>query len=487
MATATRSSRIFEPLVGSDALFLDPMTGTANPTLSQLAAAPADPPPADPNNDAHNAATADSASQNRAAPQNQEQVMSQETSQDDTPQKIPPHHGGDGGNGTGGDTGATASGGDSGSAPAGASGASSGGEAAGGGNGAGGGTTSGGDTGGSTGQDTLGGLLDLGGLPTIGGTGVGDTVGSLGDTVMHTVGAVGSGSPLSILNGNGLLDGLGVNGITDPAANLVNGVVADAGQTVGALTNGGNLGDVLGAVSQGTGSLVDDVLNAAGSATGSGIVGGVVDGLGDNVLNGAVGGAGLLKDTPLDGLQGDGALISSNLLRGDDSSSASLLQVGAGTDQSKGLIDVSAAGSHDAPGSNNIIDANAGPSTSSNGADASLLGANPDSTASLINLDAGQHQGPTLATVDAGTNADQFSFPALNGTGADSLVGQVGQDVGQIAGSPTGDIGGAVLPASVAVDGNALADIGATGTLGDTTVSDGTHIDLNTPLHGALA
>jgi hypothetical protein len=79
--------------------------------------------------------------------------------------------------------------------------------------------------------------------------------------------------------------------------------------------------------------------------------------------------------------------------------------------------------------------------------------------------------------------ADQFSFPALNGTGADALVGEVGQ----IAGSPTGDIGGALLPASVAVDGNALADIGATGTLGDTTVSDGTQIDLNTPLHGAIA
>jgi hypothetical protein len=88
------------------------------------------------------------------------------------------------------------------------------------------------------------------------------------------------------------------------------------------------------------------------------------------------------------------------------------------------------------------------------------------------------------ATIDAGTNADQFSFPALNGTGADALVGEVGQ----IAGSPTGgDIGSQVLPASVSVDGHALADVGATGTLGDTTVNDGTHIDLNTPLHGALA
>jgi hypothetical protein len=482
MAAVTRSSRIFEPLVGSDALFLDPMTGTASLNQSQSAAAPADPPPASPD-DSQDAAP----SQSRTANPNQEQVMSQE--RDEDPQKIPAHHAGDGGNGAGADTGGASGGGDGGSAPAGASGAGSGGDtgsggaSAGGSGTTGGGTTSGGTDGGSGSGGTQGGLLDQGGLPTIGGTGAGDTVGSLGDTVMQTVSAIGSGSPLNILNGSGLLDGLGVNGITDPVANLVNGVVADAGQTVGALGNGGNLGDFLNAASQGTGSLLDDVLNTAGSVTGSGTVGGIVDGIGNDVLNGAVGGAGLLNGTPLAGLQGDGALISTNLLRGDDSSSESLIQLGAGTDQSKGLIDVNAAGSHDAPGSNNIIDANAGPSTSGNGANASLLGANPDSTASLINLDAGQHQGPTLATVDAGTNADQFSFPALNGTGADALVGEVGQ----IAGSPTGDIGGALLPASVAVDGNALADIGATGTLGDTTVSDGTHIDLNTPLHGAIA
>jgi hypothetical protein len=469
MATGTRSSRIFEPLVGSDALFLDPMTGTANPNQSQSAAAPADPSP--------------------SANQNQEQVMSQ---QDDNPQKIPSHNEGDSGNGMGGDTGGTASGGDSGSAPAAAGGTGSGGETAGSGASAGGsspggdtggsGTSGGGSTSGGTSGD--GGLLDLGGLPSIGGTGVGDTVGSLGDTVMQTVSSIGSGGPLNILNGNGLLDGLGVNGITDPVANLVNGVVADAGQTVGALGDGGSLDNVLNATSQGAGSLIDDVLNTAGSATGSGIIGGVVDGLGNDVVDGTVGGAGLLDGTPLDGLQGDGALISTNLLRGGDSSSESLLQVGAGTDQSKGLIDVSAAGSNDAPGSNNIIDANAGPSTSGNDANATLLGANPDSTAGLINLDAGQHEGPTLATIDAGTNADQFSFPALDGTGADALVGEVGQ----IAGDPTGDIGGQLLPASVAVDGNVLADVDAIGTLGDTTVSDGTHIDLNTtPLQGALA
>jgi hypothetical protein len=124
---------------------------------------------------------------------------------------------------------------------------------------------------------------------------------------MQTVSSIGSSGPLNILNGNGLLDGLGVNGITDPVANLVNGVVADAGQTVGALGNGGSLDNVLNTTSQGAGSLLDDVLNTAGSATGSGIVGGVVDGLGNDVVDGTVGGAGLLNGTPLAGLQGDGA------------------------------------------------------------------------------------------------------------------------------------------------------------------------------------
>ena len=71
------------------------------------------------------------------------------------------------------------------------------------------------------------------------------------------------------------------------------------------------------------------------------VVRNVVDGLGDNVLTGAVGGGGLLAGTPVDGLQGDGALVSSSLLGGDDSSSpSSLVALGAGTDQSQGLVNV---------------------------------------------------------------------------------------------------------------------------------------------------
>ena len=184
------------------------------------------------------------------------------------------------------------------------------------------------------------------------------------------------------------------------------------------------------------------------------------------------------------------------MLQADNSSPSSLIQVGAGTDQSSGLINVSAASDHGPPSSNNIADANIGPNTSSSGGDATLLGANPDSTSALINADAGQHQGPTLATVDAGTNADQFQFPALNGTGADALVGQVGQDIGQVTGQDIGQVAGTpigggtdVLPLSVGADGQVLADIGAAGTVdtGSNHVNNGTQIMLDTPLHGAIA
>ena len=72
-------------------------------------------------------------------------------------------------------------------------------------------------------------------------------------------------------------------------------------------------------------TLVDAVRGDIDSVTSNGIVGNVVDGLGDSVLTGAVGGGGLLAGTPVDGVQGDGALVSSSLLGGDDSSSPSSL------------------------------------------------------------------------------------------------------------------------------------------------------------------
>jgi hypothetical protein len=463
---ATTSTRMFEPLIGSDALFLDPSNGTPNQPQSASTSA-SDPPPSSDSQDPAPSQQAEAppraqgtGDQQAAGPGGEEGSGSGDTT------------GSTGGQGAsvGNGEGAAAGGGNSGN---GGGTANAGGETGGGGGGAGGGAGAG-NGGGS--QDVFGGLLDHNGVPI-----VGDTIGNLGDTVAHTVGATGSGGPLNIVNGNGLLDGLGTNGI-----------VADLGHTVNGLTNGGSPGDVLNTVGQGAGNLLDGVLNGVNDVAASTPVGGVLNDLGSNVVNGTVGGAGLLDGTPLAGLQGNGALVGTNLLQADNSSPSSLIQVGAGTDQSNGLINISAASDHGPPSSNNIADANVGPSTSGNGTDATLLGAQSDSTPALLNADGGQHQGPTLATVNAGTNADQFQFPALNGTGADALVGQVGQDVGQVTGGEvTGTpIGGTdVLPLSAGADGHVLADIGAAGAVdaGSNHVNDGTQIMLNTPLHGAIA
>jgi hypothetical protein len=209
----------------------------------------------------------------------------------------------------------------------------------------------------------------------------------------------------------------------------------------------------------------------------------VVDGLGDNVLTGAVGGGGLLAGTPVDGLQGDGALVSSSLLGGDDSSSpSSLIELGAGTDQSQGLVNVDAASDRGGSGSNDLVDTNIGPNSSDNGVNANLLGSSQDSGA-LLDADAGQTQQAPLATVDAGTNADQFQFPALAGTGVDSLVGETGQLAGDVVTADTGD---GLLPLSAQADDTAIADIsGPDGVLSSPT-DDGTHVAVNTPLQGAL-
>jgi hypothetical protein len=457
---ATTSTRMFEPLIGSDALFLDPSSGTPNQAQSTSAS---DPPPSSDSQD--------------PAPSQQQAQAPQAQSGDQQEHLRPAAGPGEEGSG-GSETNGSSSGGETGSVgngagndeAASAGGGNGGGTANTGGETSGGGGASAGNGGGS--QDVFGDLLDHNGVPI-----VGDTIGNLGDTVAHAVGATGSGGPLNIVNGSGLLDGLGSNGI-----------VADLGHTVNGLSNGGSPGDILNTVGQGAGNLVDGALNGVNDVAGSTPVGGVLSDLGSNVLNGTVGGTGLLDGTPLAGLQGNGALVSSNLLHADNSSPSSLIQVGAGTDQSNGLINISAASGHGPPSANNIVDVNVGPSTSGDGTDATLLGANPDSTPALINADAGQHQGPTLATVDAGTNADQFQFPALNGTGADALVGQVGQDVGQVTGTPIGG-GTDLLPLSVGADGHVLADIGAAGAVdaGSNHVNDGTQIMLNTPLHGVLA
>src|SRR4051794_30063770 len=192
-----------------------------------------------------------------------------------------------------------------------------------------------------------------------------------------------------------------ISGIPLP---LIDPVVSAAGQGVDTVAGGGSVGDLLNGAGNDAGTLVDAVRGDVDTVTSNGVVGNVVDGLGDNVLTGAVGGGGLLAGTPVDGLQGDGALVSSSLLGGDDSSSpSSLVALGAGTDQSQGLVNVNAAsdgggsGSGSASGSNDLLDTNIGPSSSSdNGVNANLLGSSQDSGA-LLDADAGQTQQAPVA------------------------------------------------------------------------------------------
>jgi hypothetical protein len=404
---------------------------------------------------------------------------------------------GDGGGNTA-DDGSGGNGGDGGGAGGdGTGGGGTGGDGTGGDGTGGGGGGSGGDGEGAEGP--LGQVLGLvpefppiGGVPPIGGIGDNQIV----DTVNQAVGAIGSGGALDdILNGDllneitdqlndlldaggdGLGDGLGGDGV----GGLVETVVADASQTAGAVAGGGSADGILNAVGSGAGTLVDDALGAVDGATGSGVVGDLLGGLGDEVVNGSVGGGGLLSGTPLEGLSGDGALISTNVLNGDNSSSASLLQVGAGTDQSDGLINVNAAAARSEAESNHIVDTNIGPDASGSGVTADLLGADQDASGSLADADMGQHDGASLVGINAGTAADSFEFPALDGTGLDSLVGEIGP----IEDDP---IGGDLLPLSAGVDGEVLVDIGATGTVdaGDNRIDDGTHVMVNTPLQGGL-
>jgi hypothetical protein len=270
--------------------------------------------------------------------------------------------------------------------------------------------------------------------------------------------------------------------------------VSAAGQAVDTVAGGGSVGDVLNGAGNDAGTLVDAVRGDVDTVTSNGVVGNVVDGFGDNVLTGAVGGGGLLAGTPVDGQQGDGALVSSSLLGGDDSSSpSSLVALGAGTDQSQGLVNVNAAsdgggsGSGSASSSNDLVDSNIGPSSSGNGTNANLLGSSQDSGA-LVGVGAGQTQQAPVATVNAGTNADQFQFPALGGAGADSLVGETGQ----LAGDPVSvDTGDSLLPASAQANDTSLAAVsGPEGVLdgGDGThiAADTTHLGADTPLQDAL-
>jgi hypothetical protein len=273
----------------------------------------------------------------------------------------------------------------------------------------------------------------------------------------------------------------GASLVTVNAANTADEIPIPA---VGGIENGGNVNGVLDGVGGETGSLVDGGLNTVGQATGTGTVGGVADVLGNDLVDGTVGGAGLLAGTPLAGTQGDGALVNGDALHADTSSSSSLVQVDAGTDQSQGLLGVTAAGNHNPPASNDLIDTNTGPNTPGNGATADVLGASPETPSPTVDADAGQHAGDPLVTMNAANNADQFQFPALNGAGADSLVGETGQLSGISAGDSAG---GDVLPLTVQADDVVLSDIGG-GALepGANPANEGTQVVVHTPLQGAL-
>lgn len=141
-----------------------------------------------------------------------------------------------------------------------------------------------------------------------------------------------------------------------------------------------------------------------------------------------------------------------------------------------------AASDRGASGSNDLLDTNIGPNSSDNGIKANLLGASQDAGA-LLDADAGHTQQASPITVDAATSADQFQFPALAGTGVDSLVGETGQLSGDLVTTDTGD---GLLPLSAQVDDTSIADISGPDGLLDSPMGDGTHVVVNTPLQGAL-
>ncbi len=303
--------------------------------------------------------------------------------------------------------------------------------------------------------------------------------------------AVGSGGtlppPLGDLLGG---DGLGLDGLTD-VTGLVQDVVSGIGGN-GLVPDLGNvLTPVLDPVLGGQGNIsLDGLLDAVGGATGGlvdglleqvagddSLVGGALNAIGDDILGGTVGGSGLLAGTPLAGLVGDGALLSTGVMQGDNSASSGLLQLGAGNDPSRGLLNIDAASEDGVSESGHIVGLQAGPQTSGTGLETDLLGAERDSSGSLVDGGIGQHDGPSVVDINALTAADSFEFPALNGAGLDSLVGTIGVPVGGGEGN--------LLPVSIGLDGETAIDIGAEGLIdvGGQTVQSGTDVMLNTPFH----
>lgn len=357
-----------------------------------------------------------------------------------------------------------------------------------------------GGDGGDGSQDGNGNLIDNlvsgltgdgGGLPI---------VGNAGSAVTGTVGqATGSGGSLNLPDlggllggdGGGLVDGVGLTGVTGLVQDTVSSIggiggnngIPDVGNVLTSVVDpllGGDgnvsLDGLLDAVGDTAGGLVDGVLEAV---TGDGSpLGGVLDTLGGDILGGTVGGSGLLAGTPLEGLTGDGAAVSTGVMHGDDPGASGLLQLVAGNDPSSGLLNIDAASEDGVSESGQIVALQAGPQTSGSGLEADLLGAERDSSGSLADVGIGQHDGPSVVDINALTAADSFEFPALNGTGLDSLVGAIGVPV------PGG--GDGVLPVSIGLDGDAVIDIGADGLIdlaSQQQIESGTDVMLNTPFH----
>jgi hypothetical protein len=338
-----------------------------------------------------------------------------------------------------------------------------------------------------------------------GGSGSGDTAGDAGGAGGESAGLLRTGDVGSIPDGSGaqladtsnMLGDGNILGSVNPAniGNVIDGVLHTAdsgviGPVVGAL-DGLLVGDVANSTLGGGGLLAGtplagdggfanvNLMRADDSSSADLAQVGVGSDLTQSLVSGSAGGGGLLAGTPL---QSDGTAISANVLSEGNSSSSDLAQAGVGTDLSQSLIDVDAASDRGTSESNQIIGTDIGPQSGDSGIVADAM-SDRGSSGSLIDADAGQHQGPSLIDANVATAADQFQFPGLDGVGIDSLAGEVGQTVGSI------DDGALdVLPVSAGVDGSVLLQVDATGQVdsGATGADDGLHLMANTPLHGSL-
>jgi len=428
-------------LVGSDALFLDPATGTPN-TNSQNTALAAD--------DA-------TASQDPAAGRDGQSA----------PQQPAAHQTAGNGESAGADT-------DTGHTQA---AAGSGQTFDGAGNGAGNGEHAAGDTGGTGnaggasggGNDVAGGITD-GATGLLSGTGGnGDIVSSVVDAVSHT--AAGSGGPLNVLGDLGILHGvggglnIGLNGLLAPEVGALNSIVDEVHLV---MENFGHRLDINGTIH----ALID-----LGTSTGLGHIG---DGQHDLVSD--------VLSLPNDLLHGANPIDSVGQIVADvgtivGNGHLNDLKDGLLGDLANPLLSLDLAGDNQDSPSHHLIDVDVGKQTN-DGLIANIL-ANPDNgphhqiEANIVKVGA---NGPTLLDADLLNHSDLLHFPALGGTGADSLVGSVlgvGSTGGGTSGGGTGALTG--LPGLDLVGGL----LGTSGSSTDNHTVDVSHL-VSTPLHHGL-